>query len=149
MPKKGLRYGAVDVDLARWLADYMEKYRLNQSEMARRLKVNRGRISDMLAGKMNTSFYLDKAVHLCEGNNWLAFTVYATDEFQKTKLEAMDTREHLSEEEKKTWDEIQDAISRSAREGKLNKLAEYVLLNFEEVKADTQANAQTDPKTVT
>lgn len=77
MPAKGEKYNKIGVDLASWCDDYMHRHGLNQSEIARRLNINRGRVSQMLQGKINTTKYTKLAAINCEGGNYMALARYA------------------------------------------------------------------------
>jgi predicted XRE-type DNA-binding protein len=80
MPAKGETYNAVGIRLDKWVADKMQKLRYNQEQMARMLNINRGRISDMLHGKLNTKKYVDIVVQRAEGGNSDALIPYMDPE---------------------------------------------------------------------
>jgi len=59
MPKKDSKYATVDIDLKQWLEDYMAANGINKLRVAQVLDVNRGRITEMANGRLNTMMFVE------------------------------------------------------------------------------------------
>ena len=134
MAKKGEPYARVQVDLAKWAADFLRINNLNHSQLANRIHdetgkpVNRARITDMLAGRLNTMEALQRVGRSIYNRNYMALEQYAMDDKGVKTLAILNMMENLEKSEQKVVDDHYQALMQAIAQKDLATIKECTKL---------------------
>jgi len=116
--RKGDKYLAVDIDLARWARDYLDNHYGAQSELARRLNLNPGRVHGLLNGKCNTLTYVETIIDKIYGGNAMQLAGWATSRTGLKALKRLELLRKMSPLDEDRYDRLFDEARRAIYEGR-------------------------------
>jgi len=116
--RKGDKYLAIDIDLARWARDYLDNHYGAQSELARRLNLNPGRVHGLLNGKCNTLTYVETIIDKIYGGNAMQLAGWATSRTGLKALKRLDLLRKMSPLDEDRYDRLFDEARRAIYEGR-------------------------------
>ena len=125
--RKGSKYLTVDVDLAKWARAYLGNASHGaQSELARKLGLNPGRVNGLLNGKCNTFTYLETIVEKIYGGQAMEMAGYATSRAGLKALKRLELLRKMSPLDEDRYDRLFEKARKAIYEGQSEALEKAI-----------------------